>query len=131
MYRLFVMIFCMLILVSPADAAKRKKHKHYHNHHSASMSCVPGELKRLINTISSKFGRVTVISTHRKGARIKGSGKRSLHASCRAVDFNPARGTYKQVLSYLKKNWRGGVGSYSGRHHHIHVDNGGRYRWHN
>jgi hypothetical protein len=54
----------------------------------------------------------------------------SYHASCRAVDFNPPRGKYQQVASWLKANHRGGVGTYSCGMHHIHVDNGPAVRFH-
>jgi hypothetical protein len=54
----------------------------------------------------------------------------SYHASCRAVDFNPPRGKYQQVASWLKANHRGGVGTYSCGHHHIHIDTGPAVRFH-
>lgn len=98
--------------------------------YAQSTSCLPGSLKSTLNTINKKFGRVNVVSTHKPGARIAGSRKRSYHASCRAVDFIPARGTYKRVLSYLKKTHKGGLITYSCSMHHIHIDNGPNYRGH-
>lgn len=92
--------------------------------------CLPGSLKSTLSVLQKKFGKLTIISTHRPGARIRGSGKRSLHASCRAVDFHPPRGKYKAVLAWLKRNHPGGIGTYSGRFHHIHIDAGPRTRWH-
>ena len=71
-----------------------------------------------------------MISAHRPGARIAGSGRMSYHASCRAVDFNPPRGKYQQVASWLKANHRGGVGTYSCGMHHIHIDSGPAVRFH-
>lgn len=94
-------------------------------------SCVPSALVATIRKIEQDFGPVEVISTFRKGAVVAGSGRPSKHAACRAVDFRPARGTYRQVANWLKANHDGGVGTYSGHHNHIHIDNGGRYRWHN
>lgn len=97
---------------------------------STSTGCLPGALKRKLSQIRSKFGPVRVISTHRPGARIAGSGKRSLHSACRAVDFHPPRGQYRAVVAWLKANHGGGVGTYSCGMHHIHMDNGPRVRFH-
>lgn len=97
---------------------------------SAKAGCMPGSLAAKLNQIRAKFGPVQVVSTHRPGARIAGSGRPSYHASCRAVDFNPPRGKYKQVLAWLKANHSGGVGSYSCGMHHIHIDTGPRVRFH-
>ncbi|MEQ8825781.1 MAG: D-Ala-D-Ala carboxypeptidase family metallohydrolase [Filomicrobium sp.] len=97
---------------------------------AASTGCLPASVKAKLNQIRAKFGPVRVISTHRPGARIAGSGKRSFHASCRAVDFHPPRGKYRQVVAWLKKNHSGGVGTYSCGMHHIHIDNGPRVRFH-
>lgn len=93
-------------------------------------SCVPADLRQTIASIQSQFGPVRVISTFRKGARIAGSGKPSYHASCRAVDFHPPAGKYAQVVSWLKANHRGGLGTYSCGAGHIHIDNGPSARWH-
>jgi len=97
---------------------------------SAEAGCIPSSLAAKLNQIRAKFGPVQVISTHRRGARIAGSGRPSYHASCRAVDFNPPRGKYSQVLAWLKANHNGGVGSYSCGMHHIHIDTGPRIRFH-
>ena len=93
-------------------------------------SCLPGELKAALHTIESKWGSVEIVSTFRKNALVKGrKGHPSFHRWCRAVDFAPRRGTRAQVLRYLR-NWKGGLGTYSGRMHHLHIDNGPRRRWH-
>ena len=97
---------------------------------AASTGCLPGSVKAKLAQIRSKFGPVRIVSTHRPGARIAGSGKRSYHASCRAVDFHPPRGKHRQVASWLKRNHSGGVGTYSCGMHHIHIDNGPRVRFH-
>jgi len=94
--------------------------------HSASTGCLPPQLQAALAGVQARFGPVTVISTHRAGARIRG-GRPSLHASCRAVDFKPAPGTYRQVAAYLRSSWNGGVGTY--RSGHIHIDLGDNYRW--
>lgn len=93
-------------------------------------SCVPSDLRQTIASIQSQFGPVKVISTFRKGARIAGSGKPSYHASCRAVDFHPPAGKHAQVVSWLKANHKGGVGTYSCGASHVHIDNGPTVRFH-
>lgn len=93
----------------------------------ANTSCLPPALKGALTQIRARFGPVTVVSTHRPGARIR-SGRPSLHASCRAVDFRPARGTYGKVAAHLRRTWNGGIGTYSSGH--IHIDTGPSYRWH-
>ncbi|MEL7544757.1 MAG: D-Ala-D-Ala carboxypeptidase family metallohydrolase [Pseudomonadota bacterium] len=97
---------------------------------AAPQSCLPGSLKATLSAMRKRFGAPIILSTHRPGATIRGTGRRSLHASCRAVDFHPPRGKYKAVLAWLKRNHNGGLGTYSGRHSHIHIDNGPRTRWH-
>ncbi len=97
---------------------------------AASTGCLPGTVKAKLAQIRQKFGPVRIISTHRPGARIAGSGKRSYHASCRAVDFHAPRGKYRQVLAYLRSNHGGGLGTYSCGMHHIHIDNGPKVRFH-
>lgn len=97
---------------------------------NAQAECMPGSLRSVLGQIRAKFGPVSVVSTHRPGARIAGSGKASYHASCRAVDFHPPRGKYGAVLAWLKANHGGGIGTYSCSMHHIHIDTGPRVRWH-
>jgi hypothetical protein len=92
--------------------------------------CMPADLRQKLAHVERIFGKVQVISAHRPGARIAGSGRMSYHASCRAVDFNPPRGKYQQVASWLKANHRGGVGTYSCGMHHIHIDSGPAVRFH-
>jgi len=97
---------------------------------AASQGCLPGTVKQRLGQIRRKFGPIRVISTFRRGARIAGSGRPSYHASCRAVDFHPPRGQYRQVVAWLKRTHGGGVGTYSCGMHHIHIDNGPRIRFH-
>lgn len=98
--------------------------------HAEGGGCLPASIKAKLGEIRQKFGPVSIVSAHRPGARIAGSGKRSYHASCRAVDFNPPKGKYAQVVAWLKANHSGGVGTYSCGMHHIHIDNGPRVRFH-
>jgi uncharacterized protein YcbK (DUF882 family) len=97
---------------------------------SVSQTCVPSELKLLLDDVERHFGPVQVISTHRPGATVAGTGRRSKHADCRAVDFNPPRGKYREVADWLKQNHDGGVGTYACGMNHIHIDNGDSRRWH-
>jgi hypothetical protein len=97
---------------------------------SASASCLPQSVKAKLSEIERRFGKVKIISAFRKGARIAGSGHPSHHAACRAVDFNVAR-NQPAAARWLKQTHNGGVGTYSGRFNHIHIDNGRRARWHN
>ena len=98
--------------------------------YAAGTGCLPGALKSKLSQIRQKFGPVSIVSTHRPGARIAGSGKSSYHASCRAVDFHPPKGKYREVVAWLKANHSGGVGTYSCGMHHVHIDNGPRVRFH-
>lgn len=100
------LITAMLIGVpiEQSEAARRS---------SGGSSCLPGVLKKRLAQIRARFGRVRLISTYRRGARIAGSGRRSFHASCRAVDFHAPRGKYRAVVAWLKRNHFGGVGTYS------------------
>jgi uncharacterized protein YcbK (DUF882 family) len=93
-------------------------------------SCLPAEAKTALAYIEKTWGRVVVVSTFRKNAFIAGSGNPSYHASCRAVDFHPPRGSYRAVLRWLRTNWKGGLGTYSGRMRHFHIDNGPYVRFH-
>lgn len=97
---------------------------------TAEAACMPASLAHTLDQIRSKFGPVQVVSTHRPGARIAGSGRMSYHANCRAVDFNPPKGKYNEVVAWLRANHSGGLGTYSCGMHHIHIDNGPNVRFH-
>lgn len=116
---------CCALLISFAAAPLHSNHAE-----AAGVRCLPGALKSRLNQIRQKFGRVRVVSTYRRGARIAGTRKASYHASCRAVDFMPPRGKYRQVARWLKSVHGGGVGTYSCGMHHIHIDSGPRIRFH-
>jgi uncharacterized protein YcbK (DUF882 family) len=91
---------------------------------STSTNCLPAALKSRLAEVRSKFGPIRIVSTHRPGAKIKGTGRTSLHASCRAVDFVPPKGKSKAVASYLRRANSGYTLTYSSGH--IHIDTGGR-----
>lgn len=95
---------------------------------TTSESCLPKSLKTRLAQVRKTFGRIEVVSTHRPGARINGSGKTSYHANCRAVDFVPPSGKYRAVVRWLYANHEGGVGTYTCMSH-IHIDNGPNVRW--
>jgi uncharacterized protein YcbK (DUF882 family) len=97
---------------------------------STSRSCLPPALKEILASIENRFGSMRIVSTYRPGARIAGTNHASLHASCRAVDFHPAPGKYREVLAYVRANWSGGIGIYSGQQHHLHLDVGFKKVWH-
>lgn len=91
---------------------------------------MPISVANKLRELESMFGKIRIISSCRKGARVRKTGRPSMHSYCRAVDFIPPRGLYWKVAIWLKLNWSGGVGTYSGRHNHIHIDDN-RGRWHN
>ncbi len=92
-------------------------------------SCLPDRLKKRMAQIEDRWGQVEIISTHRPGARVRGTGSPSRHANCQAVDFRPRSDTYQAVARWLREEHGGGVGTYSSGH--IHIDTGPQYRWHN
>jgi uncharacterized protein YcbK (DUF882 family) len=104
--------------------------KHKGKSESSGNYCMPSEIRAILDNVRSLFGQINILSTHRPGAKIAGTNKASYHSSCRAVDFVPPKNKYKEVAAYLKSNWKGGVGTYSGRFRHIHVDTGPTVRFH-
>ena len=115
-----VLTFALLFSVIDHNAVEARRY-------SVSTKCLPPVLKKRLSEIKRKFGPIKIISTFRKNARIRRSGRRSKHASCRAVDFKVRN--KRQVYRWLAKVHRGGVGIYFGRCSHIHIDNGVKYRW--
>ena len=91
---------------------------------------MPVSVANKLRVVESKFGKIRILSSCRPGATVRKTGRPSMHRYCRAVDFNPPRRKYRQVARYLKTTWGGGVGTYSGRFNHIHIDDH-RGRWHN
>jgi len=97
---------------------------------STSLDCTPGTLRTTLAEIEQRYGKPQIVSTYRRNAVIAGTNHPSYHASCRAVDFHPPRGRYAETLSYLKANFDGGIGTYSGRMHHLHIDDGSKKIFH-
>jgi hypothetical protein len=89
-------------------------------------ACLPSDIRAQLSRMS--HCGIKIGSTFRRNAVIAGTGRRSYHASCRAVDFHARdRGCAMRALA----GWKGGVITYSGGHNHIHIDNGPRLRAHN
>lgn len=94
---------------------------------STSRSCLTSSARGLLNRIEARFGKVQIVSTCRPGAKIRGSGKRSKHASGEAIDFNAPKGKKSDIVRWLIANHRsGGTMTYPGMNH-IHVDVGYRF----
>ncbi len=73
-----------------------------HVDYRAPANCVPGSLKAVLAKVSAKYGPVTVNSTYRSpGKNRKAGGKRkSMHLSCRAVDFR-VHGNSRGLMQFL------------------------------
>jgi Peptidase M15 len=97
-------------------------HRHASGGDGGSRSCLTRDARAILNSIEAQFGRVEIVSTCRKGARIATSGRPSKHASGEAIDFR-VPGKKKQVVSWLINNHGGGTMTYSDMDH-IHVDVG-------
>jgi hypothetical protein len=96
---------------------------------SAPTKCLPGDLRDVVAAVAARFGTVSIESTHRSPSRNwrAGGARRSLHLSCRAVDFR-LRVRARGVLAYLRSRPEvGGLKLY--RNGIIHVDNGARRSW--
>lgn len=117
--------FAAVLVAGPDDANARVRRG---GGATTGEGCLPGVLKSRLAQVRKRFGSINVVSTHRPGARINGSGKPSYHGSCRAVDFVPPSGKYKAVTVWLYANHEGGVGTYTCMNH-IHLDNGPNVRW--
>ena len=95
----------------------------------APVKCVPGSLIRVLKRVSAKYGPITVNSTWRaraKNRRIGGRSK-SLHLSCRAVDFR-VHGSSRGLARFLMAQKEvGGSNRYPSGFYHI--DNGPRRTW--
>ena len=96
---------------------------------SAPTNCLPGNLQTVVADLASKFGPVSVESTHRSRGRNwrAGGARHSLHLSCRAIDFR-VRTRTRGVMAYLRSRPEvGGLKIY--RNGIIHIDNGERRSW--
>lgn len=90
-------------------------------------TCLKPSARALLARIEGQFGRVQIVSTCRRGARIRGTGKVSKHASGEAIDFKVNGRNKAEVVRWLIANHHsGGIMTYR-RQSHIHVDVGYRF----
>ena len=86
-------------------------------------ACLTPAARALLERIEGEFGPMQIVSTCRPGARIRGTGRPSKHATGNAIDFN-AGARKGEVVRWLIANHKsGGVMTYAGMSH-IHVDIG-------
>jgi len=91
--------------------------------------CVPRKLKKVLNRVAKRYGKVRVHSTKRWWLENwwKGGAGDSYHLNCRAVDFSVG-GNPSSVIAFLKSQKAvGGYKYYPGGHYHI--DTGPRRTW--
>ena len=96
---------------------------------NAPWGCVPGRLKRVLDQVSRKYGRVIVNSTARSSRRNRmvGGKKRSYHLRCQAVDFR-VKGNNRGLSRFLRNHPSvGGFKRYASGFYHI--DTGPRRTW--
>ena len=117
-------VVCTALAVSDAEAKVSYSHG---GGAATSRGCLASPARALLGRIEQQFGAVKIVSTCRPGARVRGTGKRSKHASGEAVDFVAPRGRKAEVVRWLIANHRsGGIMTYP-RMDHIHVDVGYRF----
>lgn len=96
---------------------------------SAPTRCLPGDLAGVVAQVAERFGAVRIMSTHRtkRHNNRAGGAPRSMHLSCRAIDFRvAARG--RDVMAYLRDHPAvGGLTLY--RSGLIHIDDGEPRSW--
>lgn len=118
---MFVALAGALALLAPVTAEAKS-----YSNSSGSGSCLTSEARSLLGRIQAKFGRVEIISTCRRGARIASTGRPSKHASGQAIDFR-IPGRKREVVKWLIANHgSGGTMTYSDMDH-IHVDVGSHF----
>ncbi|GGB40995.1 hypothetical protein GCM10011316_11270 [Roseibium aquae] len=91
--------------------------------------CVPRKLKKVLNRVAKRYGKVTVHSTKRWWLENwwKGGASNSYHLNCQAVDFSVG-GNPASVIAFLKAQPEvGGYKYYNSGFYHI--DTGPRRTW--
>jgi uncharacterized protein YcbK (DUF882 family) len=95
----------------------------------APIKCVPAGLRAVLSKVSARYGPITVNSTYRspgKNRKVGGRGK-SMHLSCRAIDFR-VHGSTRGLMNFLQAQKAvGGFNRYPSGFYHI--DNGPRRTW--
>lgn len=118
---MFAALLGALALLAPVTAEAKS-----YSNSSGSGSCLTSEARSLLGRIQARFGKVEIISTCRKGARIATTGRPSKHASGQAIDFR-IPGRKREVVKWLIANHgSGGTMTYSDMDH-IHVDVGSHF----
>ena len=118
---MFAALLGALALLAPVTAEAKS-----YSNSSGSGSCLTSEARSLLGRIQARFGKVEIISTCRKGARIAKTGRPSKHASGQAIDFR-IPGRKREVVKWLIANHgSGGTMTYSDMDH-IHVDVGSHF----
>jgi hypothetical protein len=90
---------------------------------TASTDCLSVALRAVLADVASRFGEVTVVSTHQlnTGNHSAGSIREKLHTDCRAVDVRPDRTRIDEIKAYLRTRPEiNGVESY--RNGVVHMD---------
>lgn len=92
--------------------------------------CVPRPLKKVLNRVAKRYGKVTVHSTKRWWLENwwKGGARNSYHLNCQAVDFS-VRANPSSVIAFLKAQPEVGGYSYYRSSGHFHIDTGPRRTW--
>ena len=87
----------------------------------ASASCVPSQLRGVLNDVASSFGPVRVSSTCRSASsnRAAGGASKSYHLSGQAVDFRVLNGSGGVYAHLARHSSVGGLKHYGGGLYHI------------
>jgi uncharacterized protein YcbK (DUF882 family) len=91
---------------------------------TSARTCLKPAVRSLLSRIEQQFGHVQIVSACRRGARIRGTGKISKHASGEALDFNAPGGKKAAVVRWLIANHKSGGTMTYRNFSHIHVDVG-------
>lgn len=119
MKRIFAALFAVVSISGAAEAKLT-----YGG--TTSRTCLVPAAQQLLANIERQFGHIQFVSTCRPGARVRKSGKLSLHSWGGAVDFRVRPDQKSHVIAWLRANHAGGIMTY--RHSsHIHVDVGRRF----
>lgn len=125
MRTLLCLLTLIALLATPAEAitAARWRAPSF----STSEKCLPSQLRNALSYLRSHYGKVTVISSFRRGAVIAGSRKRSKHATCQAVDFYVEN--QEKARQWLWKQPLEVIAYKSRQFHHLHVAVGSYKGW--
>ena len=90
---------------------------------AAPTECLPDQLRAVLSDVATRFGTVTVVSTHQlmTANHSAGSIREKLHHDCKAVDFRVDPDRIDEIKAYLRGR-REIVGVESYRNNVIHMD---------